>query len=129
MASTPAFVATPKSPFIIISTGVTTRTISGVTGLSSLYAGGSSGSRVDQIVIRATGTTTAGCIRLFMYSGSGNATLIDEIAVPSFVPAATESAYNINRTYSNLVVPNGYTLYVCTHNSESFAVHAIGGDF
>lgn len=129
MASSPAFVATPRSYFQIISTGVTTRTISGVTGLTSLFAGGSSGSRVDQIIVRATSTTTAGCIRLFMYSGSGNATLIDEIAVAALTPGATDSAFNISKTYSNLLVPNGYTLYVCTHNSESFAVHAIGGDF
>lgn len=129
MASTPAFVATPKSPFIIISTGVTTRTISTTTGLSSLYVGGASGSRIDQIVVRATSTTTAGCIRLFMYSGSGNATLIDEISVSAVTPSATEPAFNSTKTYNNLFVPNGYTLYVCTHNSESFAVHAIGGDF
>jgi hypothetical protein len=129
MASSPAFVATPRSYFEIISSGITTRTISGVTGLTSLFAGGASGSRIDQIVVRATSTTTQGCIRLFMYSGSGNATLIDEISVAAITPTATDPAFNTSKTYNNLFVPNGYTLYVCTHNSESFAVHAIGGDF
>lgn len=129
MAASPQFVSTPRSYFAIISTGVTTRTISGITGLTSLFVGGASGSRIDQIVVRATANTTSGSIRLFLYSGSGDATLIDEINVTGFQATATGSAFNIAKTYSSLVVPSGHTLFVCTHNSESFAVHAIGGDF
>ena len=129
MASTPSFPSTPRSYFQTISTGNTNRTITGVTGLTSLYAAGASGSKIDQITIRATSTTTTGVIRLFMYSGSGNATLYDEILVSSLTPSATDAAFNVTKSYNNFLIPSGYTVYVSTHNSETFAVHATGGDF
>ena len=129
MATTPAFASTPRAAFVNISTGNTARTASGTTSLTSLMVAGASGSRVDQIVVKATASTTAGTIRLWLYSGSGNGTLIDEMPVSAVSPAATDPAFNTSKTYNNLYVPAGYTLYVSTHNSESFNVVAYGGDF
>jgi hypothetical protein len=129
MATSPTFAATPRSAFANISTGNTSRTASGTTSLTSLFVAGSSGSRVDQIVVRATSSTSVGAVRLWIYNGSGNATLLDEISVPSLTPSATDPAFNVSKTYNNLFLPSGYTLYICPHNSESFNVFAFGGDF
>lgn len=129
MATTPNFPATPRAAFVNISTANTTRTASGTTNLTSLMVAGASGSKVDQITVKATGNTSTGAIRLWLYSGSGNGTLIDEIPVSAVTPAATDPAFSTIKTYNNLFLPSGYTLYVTTHIAESFNVVAFGGDF
>ena len=49
-------------------------TTTGTTGLTSLFVAGANGSRVDRIRVKSTGTTTtAGMVRIWIYSGSGNA--------------------------------------------------------
>jgi hypothetical protein len=129
MASTPNFPSTPRANTAVISSGNTARVMTGTTGTSLLITAGSSGTKIDQVVVKATGTTTAGCIRLYLFTGSGNATLIDEITVPAVTPAATDSAYVSTKTYNHLHLPAGNSLYVSTHNSESFVITAFGGDF
>lgn len=129
MATTPNFPATPRSAFVNISTANTTRTATGTTNLTSLMVAGASGSRIDTILIKATSTTTAGTVRLWLYSGSGNGTLVDEIAISAITPGASSQAFQTQKSYSNFNVPSGHTIYVTTHNAESFNVFAFGGDF
>ena len=125
MASSPQYVGTAKSPSVLISTANTNR--DGSTGTyGTLMIAGASGSRVDRINITATGTTTAGMIRLFV----GTA-LIKEVPVLAIIPTAAIPAFSTEVVFDNgLVLQASAVLKVSTNNAESFNLTVIsGGDF
>lgn len=110
-----------------ISTANTNRDGSGT--IADVVTAGVDGSRVNEIEVRATGTTTAGMIRLFIHNGSAYR-LWREIPVGAVTPSDTVEAWSdfiIPRT--PLVIPNGYKLAAATHNAETFNVFAHGGDY
>ena len=117
-----------------VSTANTARTATGTTNLTQVVAAGSNGTRVDAVRIQATVTTTAGMVRLWWYSGSGNAQLINETAVSAVTASATAIAavYDVYFDGLNnpvLVLPTGGGLYASTEKSEAFNVVALGGDY
>lgn len=131
MSSTPVFIGTPKCAVAQISTANTARDGTGTIG--SVYTAGASGSRIDRVVLTATGTTTAGMIRLFIYDGTNNR-LIREIPVTAVTPGASTPAWScsidasIDALFPCFIV-NTYILKASTHNAETFNVAAFGGDF
>ena len=125
MASTPQYVGTAKSPSVTISTANTNR--DGATGTyGTLMTAGASGSRVDRINLTATGTTTAGMVRLFVGSA-----LIKEVPVIAITPSATQPAFSVDVVFdSGLILQASAVLKASTHNAESFNLTVIsGGDF
>lgn len=125
MATNPQYVGTPKSPTVAISTANTNR--DGVTGTyGTLLTAGGNGSRVDCINITATGTTTAGMIRLFVGSA-----LIKEIPVVPITAAATLPTWSADVEFENgLVLQASAVLKASTNNAEAFNVTVTnGGDF
>jgi hypothetical protein len=125
----PIFPVSPVIGVANISSAITTRTVTGVTGLTSVQAGGTNGTRVDRISIKATATTTAGIIRLWLYSGSGNAQLFHEEIVSAITPSATTAAYSTDIYYTDLLIPSGWTLYASTEKAEAFNVFLHGGEY
>jgi len=132
MATAPSYASTPKCSIGQISTANTARDGTGTIG--TVFTAGSSGSRIDAIDIKATGTTTAGMIRLFIHDGT-NARLLTELPVVALTPSATlpawEAQLNTNSMSQVLpiVIPTGYSLRASTNNAETFNVIAMGGDF
>ena len=134
MAITPNFAAIPKVGTGALSVANTNRDGTGT--IVTLFTAGSSGSRIDSIVIQATATTTAGMVRLFIHDGT-NARLYDEVPVFAVTPAASVPAWSValgnNAPLSTgrypLMLPSGSSLRASTHNAEAFNVHVIGGDF
>lgn len=130
MASTPIFAATPKVGNASISLADTSRTAP--TNVGIVLSGGTSGTRVERVRIIATGTTTAGMVRLFLYDGSAYH-LIDEVSVSAITPSGTVQPFSATQDYTApgnvLLVPNGWSLRATTHNAEAFQVTAFGGDF
>jgi len=125
MSTSPQYVGTPKSPSVAISTANTNR--DGTTGTyGTVMTAGASGSRVDVIDINATGTTTAGMIRLFLGSA-----LIKEIPVVAITPSATQPAWSAEVEFENgLILEAAAVLKASTHNAEAFNVTVVnGGDF
>lgn len=125
MATQPQYVGTAKSPTVNIATANTNR--DGATGTyGTLMTAGASGSRIDRINITATGTTTAGMVRLFV----GTA-LIREIPVIAITPSATQPAFSVDATFDNgLILASGAVVKASTNNAESFNLTVIsGGDF
>lgn len=119
------YAATAKSPSVNIATANTNR--DGVTGVyGTLMTAGASGSRVDRITIKATATTTAGMIRIFL----GTA-LIQEVPVWSITPAASVPTWSVDITFdTGLILQASAVLKVSTNNAESFNVTVTnGGDF
>lgn len=134
MAAQPGYAATPKVGVGALSAANTNRNGTGT--IETVFTAGASGSRVDRIVIKATGNTTPGTVRLFIYTGS-TYYLWREIAVSAITVSATvggfESAMSSNNAadigFLPLSLPTGYSLRASTHNAETFNVIANGGDF
>lgn len=132
MSTSANYASTPRCAMAQISTANTNRDGSGT--IDTVFTAGSSGSRIDAINIKATGTTTAGMVRLYIHDGT-NARLLLETPVVANTPNASiptwEAQLNAN-TYNQvlpIIIPTGYSLRASTHNAETFNVVAIGGDF
>lgn len=111
----------------VISTANTNRDGSGTMG--TVLTAGSKGTLVELIKLKATGTTTAGMIRLFLHDGT-NARLYDEVPVSAVTPSGTVASFGAEYIPSKpLVLPSGWSLRVSTHNAEEFVARATGGDY
>ena len=127
MASSPGFAATPRCAIAQISTANTLRDGTGTIG--TVFTAGASGSRIENVTIAATGTTTAGMVRLFVHNGT-TAYLLQEIPVYAITPSSTVSSFYAYVQFENgLIIPTSYSLRASTNNAETFNVIAQGGDF
>jgi hypothetical protein len=126
MAIAPNFAATPRVGAVLISTADTSR--SAPTNVGTVLTAGSSGSRIDEINVVAMGTTTANVVRLFLFDGT-NYFLMQEVLIAPLTPSVTAPVVTYISTYSNLMLPNGWSLRATTNNAESYEVLAFGGDF
>lgn len=125
MSSAPQFASVPKVG--IGSLSASNINLNGSGTLVTILTAGSSGTKVNEITIQATGTVTAGVVRIFIYDGTTNY-LFDEFQITATVPSASSPAYRSYKSYENLVLPNGYSLKASTSNSETFNVIAWSGD-
>ena len=132
MATQAQYASTPNTGIGQISTANTNRDGTGTIG--TVLTAGASGSRIDAIDIKATGTTTAGMIRLFVHNGT-TAYLLTEVPVLAITPSSTtpswEAQLNTNSMSQVLpiILPTGYSLRAATNNAETFNVIAVGGNF
>ena len=133
MSTAPQYAATPRFDAETISTANTNRDGTGTIG--TVFTAGASGSRVDRITIKATGTTTSGMVRLYVYDGA-TYFLYREIAVSAITPSGTTATFSSAMSSNNaqdighlpLILPTGHSLRASTHNAESFNILAYGGD-
>lgn len=126
MAASPVFVGTPKVWHQALSAANTARDGSGT--LADVLTAGTNGSRIDKIRVCASGTTTAGVIRIFLYDGT-NTYLRNEILVDAITPSATIKVWEGEITFADgLVLPTTWHLRASTHNAENFKIFAQGGD-
>lgn len=136
MSTTANYAATPKVGLGTISTA--NSNLDGTGTLGTVFTAGTSGSRIDAILIYATGTTTAGMVRLFISDGVNNR-LMAEVPVVAITPSGTQPAFsallqsNNNGLLNSAPLPlsfqTSYILKASTQNAESFNVIAIGGDY
>lgn len=132
MATSPQFAATPLVGVAQVSVANTNRDGTGTLG--TVVSAGASGSRIEEIVVEATGTTTAGMVRLFVNDGT-NTRLWREVAVTAVTPSGTVAAFTSsvrNDTRVDLpllLLPSGWSLRASTHNGETFNIIALGGSF
>lgn len=132
MSTAANYASTPKCGVGQVSVANTNRDGTGT--LATILTAGASGSRIDAINLKAVATTTAGMIRLFIHDGT-NARLLTELPVLALTPSATLPSWEAQITTNNMsqilpiILPTGYSLRASTHNTETFNVIAIGGDF
>jgi hypothetical protein len=119
MSITANYAATPRAAHAQVLVANTARDGSGT--IVTVFTAGSSGSRIDDITIIATGTTTAGMVRLFLHDGS-SARLWAEVIVNAITPSGTVQAFNASLLNQSLVLPTGWSLRASTHNAEAFNV-------
>lgn len=129
MALDPSFASVVRDPdFAVLSAANTNRDGTGTVVVAC--TGAASGTKINEVVATATGTTTAGMIRLFLTVDGGTTwRLFDEIAVTAITPSGTVAAYRARRTYDNLILKGtNDRLGVTTHNAEGFHVVTLAGD-
>jgi hypothetical protein len=97
--------------------------------VATIFTAGSSGSRIDDLTIQATATTTAGMVRLFLHDGT-NTRLFREISVSAATPSATVAAYTSSLSNLALILQSGWSLRASTEKAETFNVLVTrAGDF
>lgn len=127
MAAVPQFAATALIGAVGLSAANTARDGSGT--CPTVCTAPSSGARIDVINIKATGTTTAGMVRIFHHDGS-TTRLITEVAVSAIVPSATVATFEAAIYFpEGFILSSGHLIKAAPHNAETFNVFARGGSF
>lgn len=126
MSSVPNYAASPLMQVAQISTANTARDGTGTIG--TVVTAGSTGCRIEEVLITATVTTTAGMVRLFVNDGT-NTRLLAEVPVTAITVGASTPGFTARLQFANLVLESGDSLRAATHNAETFNVFAFGGSF
>lgn len=129
MASSPSFAATPRIGVASVSTANTNRDGTGT--IATVFTAGSNGSKIEEIVVQATGDPADSIVTIFLHDGS-NYWLFDEIDLGNPAAAsATVEAFRYSQTYANLVLPNGWSIRAAITAALTSGVvnaFALGGD-
>lgn len=127
MATTAQYAATARTATTSVSTANTNRNGTGT--IATVFTAGSSGSRIDDIYIVATGTTTAGVVRLFINDGT-TSWLWQEILVPAITPSTSVQVFSAALLNQALILASTYSLRASTNNAETFNILVTrAGDF
>lgn len=130
MATTPAFTAIPKLGFAAVDTANTNRDGTG-TIVDALTAG-SSGGRVERVVLQATGDPADSIVMMFIHDGTAYR-LYDEFDLGNPSAASTTvSGYRVARAYSDLMLgPAMKIAFAITVALTSGKINCFvhGGDF
>jgi hypothetical protein len=127
MATAAQYASTVQNASAQVTTANTNRNGTGT--IVSVMTGATNGTRIDDIYIVATGTTTAGVVRLFISDGT-NIRLWQEIIVPAVTPSTTVPVFSYTLLNQALILENGWSLQASTNNSETFNIIVTrAGDF
>lgn len=127
MSGVPQFASSPIGAAVAVATANANRDGTGV--VATLYTAPVNGARIDEITIKASVTTTAGMIRLFLHDGA-TYFLWREVPVTAIVASATVAAFETILSGLGLILENGWSIRVSTQNAESHNVIITrGGDF
>lgn len=126
MATSPTFTGTPRVGIGALSAANTNRDGTGT--IVDVLTGVAAGTKVFEVRVQATATTTAGMVRIYLYNGT-TYSLFDEIPVAAVTGSASVAEFEAVRTYGNLILPSAsYKLSAATHNAETINVIVSGGD-
>jgi len=143
--TTPIFPATPYavSASLAAATACTTR---GPTATASLAGANilafvpvsTNGLRIDLIQVKACSTsfvaaTVAQTVTIWMWDGT-TAYPIDELLVTAVTPSTSVASFTTSKSYTNLVLPSTFALYMSTSitttaATTALAVQAFGGAY
>lgn len=127
--TSPIFTLTPVVGCVAIATANTNRDGTGTIG--TVLTAGINGTRISRVSIKATVSTTAGVIRLFVYTGAVYF-LWREITTTALTVSATVNSFEYNLELlaeRALVLPSGYSLRASTEKAENYNIIAEGGDY
>lgn len=89
---------------------------------SAIITGASNGTLIKTVTVKATGNTSQGMVRLFIYNGDVNF-LVSEIEIPAVTKSATDPAFEITVPL-DYALESGWSLKASTEVGESFNVIA-----
>jgi hypothetical protein len=131
MATAPNFTGTPRVGVASVSTSNANRDGTGT--IVDVITGASTGTKIQEIVIKSTNDPADSIVTLFLNDGTTN-WLFDEIDLGN--PAAgstTVTAYRTVAQYSNLILPNASwkvrAAITVAPTAGVINVFAVGGDF
>lgn len=126
----PIFLLTPNIGCVDVVTANTNRDGTGT--IATVFTAGANGSKINEIVVKATGDLADSTITFFLHDGS-NYFIFDEWDVgDAAAGSATVASYRERRTYANLVLPTGWTLRAAitvAPTAGSVKVTALGGNY
>ena len=128
MAVTPNFTSTSRLATAAVSAANANRDGTGT--IVTVLTGVAAGTKVFEVDVQMTVTSTAGMVRLFLSSDSGATwKLFDEVAIAAATASASVKATRVATQYTNLILPSAsWVLGAATHNAEASVVTALGGD-
>lgn len=129
--TSPIFPLTPivASGSLVSATPITTGTnITGVTGLTALVPVSTNGTRVDNITVRAQGTTVASTVYIWINDGT-TSRLFDMIDIAAITATTVVDSAYVSRGYTNLTLPPTYTVYISQTVATNVNVFAFGGTY
>jgi len=128
MATTAQYAATPRTAVGSVSTANTARNGTGT--IATIFTGGTNGSRIDDITVIATGTVTAGVVRLFLNDGT-TSYLLQEIMVTATTPSTTVQTFTSQLLNQSIILASSsWSLRASTNNAETFNILVTrAGDF
>lgn len=104
MADAPTFASTPRIGYASVSTANTNRDGTGT--IADILTGAAAGTRIEELVLKATGDPADSVVTIFIHDGTGYR-LFDEIDLGDPAAASnTVTGYRISKTYDNLVLPS-----------------------
>lgn len=126
MASSPQYTAAPRLVLIQCSVANPNLDGTGTMGVGELQAG-PNGSRLDRVIIKAVGSTTAGMIRLFG-KRAGVTAVLAEFSVGQVTRSKTVPSFE-GLCAMALQIPAGVTVHASTENGEPINVWLECGDY
>lgn len=127
MATAAQYASTVRTAQATVSVANTARNGTGT--IVTVFTAGASGSRIDDIYITATGTVTAGVVRLFLNDGT-NTYLWKENLVTATTPSTTIAVFQTVLLNQALILQSGWSLRASTNNAETFNIQVTrAGDF
>ena len=129
MATSPAFISTPRIGRLSLSTANTATDGTGT--INDLIVGASDGTRILSVNVQGTATTVASLVNLFLWNGT-TWDLFDQITISNATGSNTVRAYRLVTAYTDLVLPSatwklGATITVAP-TTGTVRVAAFGGD-
>ncbi len=116
---------TANNGYAVISTANTN--LDGSGAITDLITGGTCGTVVKRIIIKAYGSTTEGMIRIFHKDGSGTTRLLREIPVPAVTRSSLDPTL-IAVIDDYFYLKTTLKLRVSTEKAETFVITAEGLD-
>jgi len=128
MATSPAFISTPRLTSASITTANTATDGSGI--ITSLMTGVAAGTRVLEIDVQNSATSAAALVNVFISTNSGTTwSLFDQITVSAATMSTTVKGSRNTATYTNLILPSASAqLGVTTSIAQATQIFALGGD-
>ena len=131
MATAPAFAATPVCWSGLVPATLDT-SLTAPSNVTALGTAGASGTKIEEIVCQAVGTTIAGVVNIFLYDGS-TYHFYDFFIIPAYTSSTTVGAWRASRGYQNLILPSNSWSLRCTvtiaGDQSMVKVTATGGSY
>ena len=123
MATAPAYAATPRS-IDVAQVSVANTNRDGTGTIVTVCAGVAAGTRVSSVTAKATVTTTAGMVRLYLSTDTGSTwRLYREIPVSAITASASVATFYGRLDFEDLVLTGTSDLLgASTHNAEAINI-------
>lgn len=127
MSGAPQFATSPINAAVSVSVANPNRDGTGTVG--TLYTAPAGGARIEEISIKATVTTTAGMVRLWLHDGT-TYYFWKEVLVPAITASATVASFEAVLGGLGLILENGWSIRAATEQAQRFdLVITRGGEF